>query len=49
MSGKSEDLYLDVLKLTKDIGMDVEFSGRLLNLLLSESVKLQNESEYTIF
>ena len=24
-----------VLKLTKDIGMDVEFSGRLLNLLLS--------------
>lgn len=36
------DIKKTVLKLTKDIGMDVEFSGRLLNLLLSESVKLQN-------
>ncbi len=36
------DIKKTVLNLTKDIGMDVEFSGRLLNLLLSESVKLQN-------
>ena len=36
------DIKKTVLKLTKEIGMDVEFSGRLLNLLLSESVKLQN-------
>jgi aspartate aminotransferase len=36
------DIKKTVLKLTKDIGMDVEFSGRLLNLLLLESVKLQN-------
>ena len=36
------DIKKAVLNLTKDIGMDVEFSGRLLNLLLSESVKLQN-------
>jgi len=37
------DIKKTVLKLTKEIGMDVEFSGRLLNLLLSESVKLQND------
>ena len=36
------DIKKAVLNLTKDIGMDVEFSGRLLSLLLSESVKLQN-------
>src|SRR5688500_8023929 len=36
------DIKKTVLKLTKELGMDVEFSGRLLNLLLSESVKLQN-------
>ena len=36
------DIKKTVLKLTKEIGMDIEFSGRLLNLLLSESVKLQN-------
>jgi aspartate aminotransferase len=36
------DIKKSVLELTKDIGMDVEFSGRLLNLLLLESVKLQN-------
>ena len=36
------DIKKTVLKRTKEIGMDVEFSGRLLNLLLSESVKLQN-------
>src|SRR5215217_3594428 len=36
------DIKKSVMDLTKDIGMDVEFSGRLLNLLLLESVKLQN-------
>ena len=36
------DIKNSVMKLTKDLGMDVEFSGKLLNLLLSESVKLQN-------
>ena len=36
------DIKKTVLKLTKEIGMDTKFSGRLLNLLLSESVKLQN-------
>jgi aspartate aminotransferase len=36
------DIKKTVLKLTQEIGMDIEFSGRLLNLLLSESVKLQN-------
>ena len=36
------DIKKSVMELTKDIGMDVEFSGRLLNLLLLESVKLQN-------
>jgi aspartate aminotransferase len=36
------DIKKTILKLTKEIGMDTEFSGRLLNLLLSESVKLQN-------
>lgn len=36
------DIKKSVMEITKDIGMDVEFSGRLLNLLLLESVKLQN-------
>src|SRR5687768_16174517 len=36
------DIKKSVMELTKDIGMDFEFSGRLLNLLLLESVKLQN-------
>jgi aspartate aminotransferase len=36
------DIKKTILKITKEIGMDTEFSGRLLNLLLSESVKLQN-------
>ncbi len=36
------DIKNSVMKLTKDLGMDVEFSGKLLNLLLLESVKLQN-------
>lgn len=36
------DIKKSVMELTKDIGMNVEFSGRLLNLLLLESVKLQN-------
>src|SRR3712207_439528 len=34
------DIKKSVMALTKDIGMDVEFSGRLLNRLLLESVKL---------
>ena len=36
------DIKKSVMELTKDINMNVEFSGRLLNLLLLESVKLQN-------
>jgi aspartate aminotransferase len=34
-----------ILKLSKEIGMDTEFSGRLLNILLIESVRLQQKQQ----
>ena len=36
------DLRNSALKIADEIGMNSEFSGRLLNILLTESVRLQN-------
>ncbi|HEX5977233.1 MAG TPA: aminotransferase class I/II-fold pyridoxal phosphate-dependent enzyme, partial [Nitrososphaeraceae archaeon] len=39
------DLRNSALKLADEIGMNSEFSGRLLNILLTESVRLQNTQQ----
>lgn len=36
------DIKESIIKLAKELGMDLEFSGKLLNILLLESVKVQN-------
>src|SRR5437764_8004068 len=43
-----KDIRKSILKLSEQIGMDTKFCGRLLNTLLTESVRLQqtqNSSE----
>jgi aspartate aminotransferase len=40
-----QDVQKLVLQLSKEIGMDPEFSGRLLNILLLESVSLQQKQQ----
>lgn len=40
-----QDVRRSTLKLSKEIGMDTEFSGRLLNILLVESVRLQQKQQ----
>ena len=42
-----QDIRTSVLKLAKEIGMDAEFSGKLLNIILAESVKLQQRQQYS--
>jgi aspartate aminotransferase len=42
-----QDIRNSVSKLAKEIGMDVEFSGKLLNIILAESVKLQQHQQYS--
>ena len=39
------ELRNSALKIADEVGMDSEFSGRLLNMLLTESVRLQNEQQ----
>lgn len=39
------DLRKSALKIAAEVGMDSEFSGRLLNILLTESVRLQNKQQ----
>jgi aspartate aminotransferase len=39
------ELRNSALKIAGEVGMDSEFSGRLLNILLTESVKLQNKQQ----
>jgi aspartate aminotransferase len=41
-----QDIRKSVSKLAKEIGMDNEFSGKLLNIILTESVKLQQRQQY---
>lgn len=38
-----KDIKDSIIKLAENLGMDLELSGRLLNLLLLESVRLQND------
>ncbi|MGC2426197.1 MAG: aminotransferase class I/II-fold pyridoxal phosphate-dependent enzyme [Nitrososphaeraceae archaeon] len=40
-----QEVRSSILKLSKEIGMDTEFSGRLLNILLIESVRLQQKQQ----
>src|SRR5918911_2759534 len=42
-----QDVRNSVLRLAKEIGMDAEFSGKLLNVMLTESVKLQQRQQIT--
>ena len=42
-----QDVRNSVLRLAKEIGMDAEFSGKLLNVMLTESVKLQQRQQFT--
>jgi aspartate aminotransferase len=42
-----QDIRNSVSKLTKEIGMDAEFSGKLLNIILAESIKLQQRQQYS--
>src|ERR687886_2741306 len=42
-----QDVRNSVLRLAKEIGMDAEFSGKLLNVMLTESVKLQQRQRFT--
>ena len=39
------DLRNSALKIADEVGIDPEFSGRLLNILLTESVRLQNKQQ----
>jgi aspartate aminotransferase len=41
-----QDIRNSVSKLAKEIGMDAEFSGKLLNIILAESIKLQQHQQY---
>ncbi len=41
-----QDIRKSVSKLAKEIGMDTEFSGKLLSIILTESVKLQQRQQY---
>ena len=40
-----QDIRNSILKLSKEIGMDTRFCGRLLNILLMESVRLQQNQQ----
>ena len=40
-----QDVRKSILKLSKEIGMDTRFCGRLLNILLMESVRLQQNQQ----
>jgi aspartate aminotransferase len=40
-----QDIRNSVSKLAKEIGMDAEFSGKLLNIILAESIKLQQQHQ----
>jgi aspartate aminotransferase len=40
-----QDIRNSVSKLAKEIGMDAEFSGKLLNIILAESIKLQQHQQ----
>jgi aspartate aminotransferase len=40
-----QDIRKSILKLSKEIGMDTKFCGRLLNILLMESVRLQQNQQ----
>ena len=42
-----QDIRYSVSRLAKEIGMDAEFSGKLLNIMLTESVKLQQRQQFT--
>ena len=42
-----QDIRNSVSRLAKEIGMDAEFSVKLLNIILTESVKLQQRQQYT--
>ena len=42
-----QDIRNSVSRLAKEIGMDLEFSGKLLNIILAESVKLQQHQQYS--
>ena len=42
-----QDVRNSVLRLAKEIGMDAQFSGKLLNVILTESVKLQQRQQIT--
>jgi aspartate aminotransferase len=42
-----QDIRNSVSRLAKEIGMDAEFSGKLLNIMLTESVKLQQRQQYS--
>ena len=49
MDEKAEqDVRNSVLKVSKELGIDPDFSGRLLNILLAESVKLQQKQDVNI-
>ena len=41
-----QDIRKSISKLAKEIGMDTEFSGKLLSIILTESVKLQQRQQY---
>jgi aspartate aminotransferase len=40
-----QDIRKSILKLSREIGMDTRFCGRLLNILLMESVRLQQNQQ----
>lgn len=40
-----QDIRKSILKISKEIGMDTRFCGRLLNILLMESVRLQQNQQ----
>jgi aspartate aminotransferase len=40
-----QDIRNSVSRLAKEIGMDAEFSGKLLNIILAESIKLQQQRQ----
>jgi aspartate aminotransferase len=42
-----QDIRNSVSKLAKEIGMDLEFSGKLLNIILAESIKVQTNPRQT--
>src|SRR5919199_3664177 len=42
-----QEIRNSVSRLAKEIGMDAEFSGKLLNIMLTESIKLQQCQQYS--